>query len=204
MENNRLTKRIFLWDKENATFGWSSELAQIFESINAIDNFNRGETIDIKYAENKLQQNTLNKWLTDIQGKPKLRTYLLIFKDDLETEEYVKYCTNRVQRSLLAQFRSGTLQLNIELGRFRNIELESRLCEMCNMNVIENEFHFLCECPGYELDRQTMYSEIANRINDFENMSDNDKFKYILKYEWKKLAKYLQNSWNIRCTVLYR
>jgi hypothetical protein len=30
MENNRLTKRIFLWDKENATFGWSSELAQIF------------------------------------------------------------------------------------------------------------------------------------------------------------------------------
>jgi hypothetical protein len=72
------------------------------------------------------------------------------------------------------------------------------------MNVIENEFHFLCECPGYELDRQTMYSEIANRINDFENMSDNNKLKYILKYEWEKLAKFLQNSWSIRCTVLYR
>jgi hypothetical protein len=72
------------------------------------------------------------------------------------------------------------------------------------MNVIENEFHFLCECPGYELDRQSLYTDIINRNSDFENLLDADKFCYILKYEWKRLTKYLQNAWRIRSEILYR
>jgi hypothetical protein len=40
---------------------------------------------------------------------------------------------------LLTKLRSGTLQLNIELGRYNNTPRESRLCLCCNMNVAENE-----------------------------------------------------------------
>lgn len=99
--------------------------------------------------------------------------------DDLETENYVKYCHNRLQRSLIAQFRSGTLQLNIEIGRFRNIQLESRLCEFCNLDVEESEFHFLCECPAYESECQYMYDNIIDRNNSFQTLPDNEKFWYI-------------------------
>jgi hypothetical protein len=124
MDNNRLTKKIFLWDKDHGNLSWNSEIRQIFHSLNYPNIFENNETIDIKLAENKLKENTLNKWLVDIKNKPKLRTYLL-FKDNLKVEDYVIHCTNRAQRSLLAQFRFGTLQLNIELGRFRNVKLES-------------------------------------------------------------------------------
>ena len=40
---------------------------------------------------------------------------------------------------LLTKLRSGTLQLNIELGRYNNTPRESRLCLCCNMKVAENE-----------------------------------------------------------------
>jgi hypothetical protein len=40
---------------------------------------------------------------------------------------------------LLTKLRSGTLKLNIELGRNNNTPRESRLCLCCNMNVAENE-----------------------------------------------------------------
>ncbi len=56
-----------------------------------------------------------DKRLNDIQLKPKLRTYIL-FKNEYSTEEYVTLCRPRQDRSLLAQTRSATLPLHIEMG----------------------------------------------------------------------------------------
>jgi hypothetical protein len=50
---------------------------------------------------------------------------------------------------LLTKLRSGTLKLNIELGRYNYTPRESRLCLCCNMNVVENEYHFVLVCPAY-------------------------------------------------------
>ena len=50
---------------------------------------------------------------------------------------------------LLIKLRSGTLKLNIELGRYNNTPRESRLFLCCNMNVVENEYHFVLVCPAY-------------------------------------------------------
>ena len=85
------------------------------------------------------------KWKTDILSKPKLRTYVT-FKSVLQTEEYLRNNISRHKRSLLAQLRLGILPLEIEVGRFRNIPVENRLCKCCDNNVVENEFHFVCEC----------------------------------------------------------
>ena len=41
-----------------------------------------------------------------------------------------------IERSHLAQLRLGILPLMIELGRFRNIDLEKRLCTVCNLSLI--------------------------------------------------------------------
>ena len=78
-----------------------------------------------------------------------LRTYVN-FKKSPVVEEYVKNVLSRSDRSLIAKFRCGILQLHIETGRFNNTKLEERLCQICNSNTIEDEFHFLCVCPHYE------------------------------------------------------
>jgi hypothetical protein len=68
----------------------------------------------------------------DVAGhsKDKLRTYNM-FKWNYESEEYVQKNFNRKMRSLIAQFRSGILPLQIEVGRFRNIPVENRVCFSC-------------------------------------------------------------------------
>ena len=75
-----------------------------------------------------------------------IRTYIQ-FKTSMIVSDYVKNSTNRYKRSILAKFRSGILQLRIESGRYSNTKVEERLCELCNLNEVEDEFHFLCKCP---------------------------------------------------------
>ncbi len=81
--------------------------------------------------QNSLHEVFTDKWLNDIQLKPKLRTYIL-FKNEYSTEEYVNFCGPRQDKSLLAQIRSGTLSLHVETGRFRDTKVEDRTCLICD------------------------------------------------------------------------
>ena len=202
-EESKLVKRIFTWDYHHSNNNWGSEIKSIMENINMIGHFYNKTTVDLKFAENALNQKTSVTWKSELQIKPKLRTYIK-FKENFETECYVKFCMNRLQRSLLAQLRSGTLPLNIETGRFRNIDVENRKCTLCNHNEVENEVHFVCECPVYDDHRSVMYNEILNKHSDFDIYLNQDKFNYIVKYEWKLLAKYLESAWKTRNNKLYQ
>ena len=98
----------------------------------------------------------------------KLRFYRL-FKDRLETESYVKGFTPYCQRRTLAKLRCGNLPLEIDLGRFNRPKtpLENRICKMCSMNVIENELHFMMECPLYNNLRYDQIQQMKCYITDF-------------------------------------
>ena len=80
--------------------------------------------------------------------KPKLRCYNL-FKPDLSQTEYLNLNIPKYQRSLFAQFRAGVLPLQVEIGRFRETLLEERWCNRCDMDQVEDGFHFLCICTNY-------------------------------------------------------
>jgi len=171
-------------------------------SINMPDNFNCSIPVDLKVVKNCLHTKASLHWKNELYTKPKLRTYVQ-FKECFEVENYVKLSHHRLQRSLIAQLRSGTLPLNLEIGRFRNLNIEDRLCSMCNNNAIENEFHFVCECPAYNDCRSIMYESIRNSNTDFGALGLREKFQYIMKSEWKILGKYLQTAWEIRTRKLY-
>jgi hypothetical protein len=46
--------------------------------------------------------------------------------------DYVVLPLTRAKRSALGIIRNGTFPLNIELGRYRGISLEQRLCQNCD------------------------------------------------------------------------
>lgn len=50
---------------------------------------------------------------------------------------------------LVAQLRAAILPLANEVGRFKNIPRGDRLYELCNLNEVENESHFLLYCTNY-------------------------------------------------------
>ena len=47
----------------------------------------------------------------------KLKTYIM-FKDIFEPETYIIKCMSRRRRSLMAQFKTGIIPLEIESGRY--------------------------------------------------------------------------------------
>ena len=77
----------------------------------------------------------------------------------------------------------------IEEGRYRNIERINRLCQYCNMNIIEDEFHFLLACPAYRGIRTYILPKY------FCNWPTKQKFMKLLSSNQtgilKKLGKYI-------------
>ncbi len=55
---------------------------------------------------------------------------------------------SRLERSLFLQIRFGTLQIEIEVGHYRQKPMEERFC-YCK-DEIEDEFHFLFSCKAYK------------------------------------------------------
>jgi len=78
----------------------------------------------------------------------KLDTYRT-FKSTFEPEKYITCLNNRCHFYSLARFRCSAHKLTIEEGRYRNQEKNSRICQHCNLNMIENKYHFLLICPFY-------------------------------------------------------
>ena len=143
-----------------------------------------------------------DEWEQKVQTKPKLRTYVN-FKKSPVVEEYVKNVLSRSDRSLIAKFRCGILQLHIETGRFNNTKLEERLCQICNSNTIEDEFHFLCVCPHYEQERRCLYSSVVNKSPMFSESTDKEKFDTLMTHYNNYVLKFLKCAWMKRREKLF-
>jgi hypothetical protein len=109
-----------------------------------------------------------------------LRTYRQ-FKANLEKEDYLNINIPRYQRSAYTKLRCGVLPLAIETGRYTRTPLEQRLCTLCNLEKVENEVHFLIECPMYVDLRYNLIQKACTENNNFMNLNDTDKFNFIMK-----------------------
>ena len=106
--------------------------------------------IDVHIIIRRIYDQYLQQWSTDIRASPKAEVYCMIKSDNnLEIEKYITVVKNNCHRIALTRIRCSAHKLMIEEGRYRNIDRNQRFCTKCNMNVIENEFHFVLVCPFY-------------------------------------------------------
>ena len=200
MSDTHLTKIIFRWDVGLCKNNWSSDIKKVLCDIERPQWFDpEGQfRLPLQEAEGCIVHLMNNVWKNDITVKPKLRTYVKI-KNNCLAENYLDLNITRHRRSLIAQIRLGILPLEIEVGRFRGIAVDQRLCKCCNNNVTENEFHFICICPQYQHLRDSLYGKF-----DFSHdVSDEDKFKRVMSTNFKCLVEYLDHAWNARTNILY-
>ena len=71
------------------------------------------------------------------------------FKSALEPEKYLLMNLKFKVYQIFACFRCSCLPLNVEVGRRAGIDRKERFCKVCRSNKVEDEFHFLLECPVY-------------------------------------------------------
>ena len=101
--------------------------------------------LDVLHARLKVLNR--NKWWLEANDKPKLRTYVQIH-DHNSRQAIVKKNLSRVERSMVTKFKCGVLPIMIETGRYKDVPLEERLCQICTAHVLEDEQHFIGTCSA--------------------------------------------------------
>ena len=134
--------------------------------------------------------------------KPKLRNYVQI-KEDYFTEPYVACNLQKGQRSLCAQLRAGVLPLAVEVGRYKAIPEEERLCAVCDLGVVEDEFHFVFYCPVYDHLRNILLEKIQVKNPDLFWLSEGNMLSWLFAEEVFTLGKFVEKAWQLRWRMLY-
>ena len=88
-----------------------------------------------------MQNKYISYWNHTLQHLQKLNFYYKI---------KMNYNPNRNPfGKTLVNLRISSHKLRIETGRHDNTPRDIRLCNLCNCNRIEDETHFLLDCPRF-------------------------------------------------------
>ena len=112
-------------------------------------------------------------------------------------EAYLLLLPNLKHMSTIARFRMSSHTLAIETGRHAKpkIAKEERKCTYCNLDDVEDEKHFLLQCPLYNKERLSLFSSLVLNVSA---MSQGDVFVYLLSSKEpttvKALGTFLHNA----------
>ncbi len=110
----------------------------------------------------------------------------------------------------MASLRAGCLPLGVETGRYRvsKVPLERRVCQVCNSDFVENEFHFVMVCNKLEHERIKLLCYITQKDLSFMHLNTFNKFLYIIKYNesycQNLITKLLYKMFKVRSSFLYK
>ena len=107
----------------------------------------------------------------------KLCTYRYI-KEQYCCEQYLEHLTDPSIRKNVTSLRISSHRLNVERGRYKNIDRHKRVCKLCMSGMVEDEFHFIMQCKAYDDIRRRYLKEIID--GQFLMFSEWDIFVQIL------------------------
>lgn len=102
-----------------------------------------------------------------------------------QTSNYVYDC-NTSDVMWIFKIRGELLDLNTKPGKTGT----DRLCNMCNLEVEEDTFHFLAECP--------VLSEMRVARFGVASLSGSEAFEYANGKDWPRLVSYVKHAWRYR------
>ena len=119
--------------------------------------------------------------LSIIDDKMKLRTYKR-FKNEFCMESYLLTVPSVTYIHCIARLRLSSHNLNIELGRHAKpkVSVADRTCSRCNLGVVDDEMHFLIECPAFTTERNELFSVVGTSLQGFNTLDSLNKFISIM------------------------
>ena len=95
----------------------------------------------------RIRDQFIQEFFTNINNNATLDKYC-IFKTEFVYEEYLNIMDQKA-RNEISKFRYSAHKLLVGRGRYQNVERNRRICKNCNMNMVEDEYHFFLACPAY-------------------------------------------------------
>ena len=120
-----------------------------------------------------------------------------MFKKEVRREPYLSSVKSVKDRISLTKFRLSNHDLMIEKGRHLKLKLTERKCSFCK--CIEDEKHFLLNCPTFSILRNELIDNVTGKLGDSRG-DDENILKYLLgNTEIAPLvAKYLTKALELR------
>ena len=86
-----------------------------------------------------------------LEDKIKLRYYKDVINTTLEDQKYLFVLTNSKKKINITKIRTNSHELHSETSRWEvpKTPWVERICHLCENINIEDEKHFLLECPAY-------------------------------------------------------
>ena len=100
----------------------------------------------------------------DLETKRKLRYYKEVINPTLEDQKYLSVLTNSKKKINIAKIRTNSHELHSETCRLTvpKTPWMERICHLCENMNIEDENHFLLECPAYNHIRAQFHNLCCN------------------------------------------
>ena len=162
--NDRAVKKCYDYQKHLADRGnesWGSKVKGLLFSYGFGEVWMCQEVGDENAFLSRFKQRvsdiSYQDWHSKVNSYGPLRTYKS-FKWDLKIEWYATIDLSRKVLNTIARLRGGLLRIAINEGRWNRIPLEDRLCTICNLGEIENEFHIIFLCPAYVSFRNRLFT----------------------------------------------
>jgi hypothetical protein len=126
--------------------------------------------------------------------------FTINLKMKLKLEDYLSTLKKFNSRKILTKFRIlSDHKLEIEIGRYKKVPREQRICKTCK--VLDDEKHFFLHCHiNYNM-RNRLIQEIENYYPDFNQLDSIAKLKIILNPSQDILSNvvnYIKQSMELR------
>ncbi|MEW8545252.1 MAG: hypothetical protein AB2693_17140, partial [Candidatus Thiodiazotropha sp.] len=132
---------------------WTSKVKNLLERNGFQDVWMYPESVNVNVFMPIFQNRLRDVYITEWNHGLSLSTSSLLYKEmkqSFEMSPYLLIVRNKKYRNAIAKIRLSSHQLNIETGRHTNIERSNRKCNLCNLNDLEDEYHFTLICPIYK------------------------------------------------------
>ena len=110
-------------------------------------------------------------------------------------KNYLNLNVNHKAIHAFLKLRTGNHHLAVRVDCYKNKQIyEKRLCELCNLDKVETVFHYMAECPLYDVIRQKYISFLKNlNKSEFYN-----KINRLKSSELKSILIYSERANEIR------
>ena len=113
----------------------------------------------------------ISEWRFGVEICSSLTLYREI-KCTFDRADYLQVLENRKNRNVIAKLRLSSHKLFVETGRHRQIPRQDRKCILCNIDDVEDEYHFMLICPFYNNIRITHIPSLFKFVQLFNETSN--------------------------------
>ena len=161
--NTKLSYRLLyllnkLKEQNRYSSPWLKKVQEILESCNMTNIWQNPKSIKPNHLRKSLTKQLTNKyklkWLSEMETKSSCRVYRT-FKTEFKLERYLMLpdCVDRIN---ISKFRCRNSKIPVVTMRYGVIQTlyEDRICPSCNIGAIGDEFHYIMQCPVFQIQRQ--------------------------------------------------